>query len=777
MCNLLIMNKIVLLCSLFLMAAMSLFASSSHGHIHGHVTDASTGEVLPYMNVEIQGTTIGTVTDMSGHYELFNTPTGEITVVLQNIGFKTVTKTVRLLDEDVLELNFQLVTEDISLDEVVVSANNNATAKVEAPSIVEVMDIRLMECTHSSCVAQGLSFQPGVRVESSCQNCGTPEVRINGLDGHYTQILMDSKPVFSSLMGTDVLDLYPAAMISRVEVIRGGGSALYGASAVGGVVNIITKDAVYNSAQVSHSLTFVGMEGSPENNTTMNASVVSSGMKMGMFVFGQLKKFDGFDYNGDECSDIPLRNNKLLGFRSFYKTGDYSKIELQYQGGESLKRGGNHLDAQPHEANITEMQNDRLNGGSVNYLLFSPDSKNKFSVFSSVQHLKRDSYDGGVGEGSETEREDALMGYGSTKDLNWIVGSQYVRQIGHFLFMPSSLTAGIEFNRDNMEDMSSDFRREFIQKVNIGSAYIQNEWHTRKVGILVGGRVDKHSLVDKLIFSPRANLRFNPSSHMVWRANFGAGFRAPQAYDEDMHVSVVDGDRLVTRLADGLKEERSYSFSLSCDWTRNIGRVNFDLLVEGFYTKLNDVFAKRYLEEKDAFGNDVLERYNAYGAYVGGLNFEGSVVPSGKFRLDLGYTLQRSQYEEPVLWDEDAPAEKKMLRTPNSYAYFLLSFTPKKPFLLAFSGNYTGKMLVGHAASSGTDFPVLRETPRFMTLNVKASYDFSLSKETKLQLSVGMHNMTDSYQNDLDTGFERDSEYIYGPTMPRSLFCGVKLSL
>ncbi len=771
------MNKILFFIGLFIMAAMPLFSAPSHGHIHGHVTDASTGAPLSYMNIEIQGTTIGTVSDKSGHYELFNTPTGNVTIVLQNIGFKTITETVQLEDEEVLEIDFQLEIEDIPLDEVVVSANSNATAKVEAPSIVEVMDIRLMECTHSSCVAQGLSFQPGVRVESSCQNCGTPEVRINGLDGHYTQILMDSKPVFSSLMGTDVLDLYPAAMISRVEVIRGGGSALYGASAVGGIVNIITKDAVYNSAQVSHSMTFVGMDGTPENNTTMNASVVSSDKKMGMFVFGQLKKFDGFDYNDDGCSDLPMRDNKLLGFRSYYKTGNYSKLELQYQGGESMKRGGNLLDAQPHEANITEMQQDKLNGGSINFMIYSPDSKNKFCVFSSLQHLKRGSYDGGIGEGSDEELEDALLGYGSTKDLNWIIGTQYVRQIDRFIFMPSTLTAGVEFNRDDMEDMSSDFRREFSQKVNIGSAYLQNEWHTRRVGVLVGGRFDKHSLMDKLIFSPRANLRFNPSSHVVLRANFGAGFRAPQAYDEDMHVSVVDGDRLVTRLADGLKEERSYSYSLSCDWTRNIGRVNFDLLVEGFYTKLDDVFAKRYLEEKDAFGNDVLERYNAYGADVYGLNLEGALVPSDRLRLDLGYTLQRSQYGEPVLWDEEAPAEKKMLRTPDSYAYFVLSFTPVKAFRLSFSGNYTGKMLVGHVASSGTDSPVLKETPRFMTLNAKASYDFSLSKETSLQLFVGMQNMTDSYQSDLDKGYDRDSEYIYGPTLPRSFFCGLKLSL
>lgn len=770
------MKKILFLCAMIFMVASSAFSAASHAHIHGHVTDAETGDALPYMNVEIKGTTIGTSTDISGHYELFNIPVGDVVVELQNVGFKTVTKKLYVSDEEVIEADFALQVEVVALDGVVVSANNSVTAKVEAPSVVAVMDTRLLECTHSSNVSQGLSYQPGVRVESSCQNCATPQVRINGLDGHYTQILMDSKPIFSSLMGPDVLDLFPTAMIDRVEVIRGGGSALYGASAVGGVVNIITNDAVRNGGRLSHTMTSVGLDGTMENTTAMNASVVSSENKAGLFLFGQLKNREGFDYNGDGYSDLPLLNHKILGFRSFFKTGSYSKITLQYHGGESLKRGGDDLDLQPHEAHMTEQQHDRMNGGSLNFTSFSPDGKNKFSVFSSLQHLGRDCYDGGIGSGSDEEREDALAGYGTTKDLNWLIGSQYLHQFDSLIFMPSTLMVGVEFNRDVLEDESAISERSFSQNANIGSFYLQNEWHTSKCGILVGARLDKHSMVDRPIVSPRANFRLNPSSHIVLRANYGAGFRAPQAYDEDMHVSVVDGDRLVTRLADDLKEERSHSFSLSCDLSREFGKVDADLLLEGFYTKLKDVFAKRYLSEQDAWGNDVIERYNAFGASVYGLNIEGTLLPARWLRLDLGYTLQNSSYDEPVVWDEEAPAEKKMLRTPDSYAYFILALTPVKPLSIALSGNYTGRMLVGHAESSGTDVPMLKNTPRFFTLNAKVSYDFALYKTTVLQAFLGIKNITDSYQQDLDKGFERDSEYVYGPSTPRSLYWGLSFS-
>ena len=88
-------------------------------------------------------------------------------------------------------------------------------------------------------MADVLNFQTGLRVEETCSNCGVPQIRINGLEGQYTQILMDSRPIFSSLASVYGLEQLPAGMVDRIEVIRGGGSALYGANAIAGVVNII----------------------------------------------------------------------------------------------------------------------------------------------------------------------------------------------------------------------------------------------------------------------------------------------------------------------------------------------------------------------------------------------------------------------------------------------------------------------------------------------------------------------------------------------------------
>ncbi len=203
-------------------------APKSDANIYGHVTRTGTDEHLPYINIVIKGTTIGTATDASGHYFLKNLPEGEFVIEASAIGYGVDSKRISLTGGTTIELNFEIDEEAISLDGVVVSASRSETTRRTAPALVSVIDSRIFETTGAVCLAEGLSFQPGLRVEDDCQNCGFTQVRINGLDGHYSQILIDSHPVFSALSGVYGLEQIPTSMIERVEVLRGGGSALFG---------------------------------------------------------------------------------------------------------------------------------------------------------------------------------------------------------------------------------------------------------------------------------------------------------------------------------------------------------------------------------------------------------------------------------------------------------------------------------------------------------------------------------------------------------------------
>ena len=149
----------------------------------------------------------------------------------------------------------------------------------------------------------------------------------------------------------------------------------------------------------------------------------------------------------------------------------------------------------------------------------------------------------------------------------------------------------------------------------------------KKVSILVGARLDKHNLIDNPIVSPRFNFRYNPREWINMRASFSTGFRAPQAFDEDLHIDVLNGEAALIQLADDLETEKSQSYNVSVDLYKNLGKVKTNLLIEGFYTNLDDVFV---LEEigTDSEGNTIKEKRNG----SGGNGLQGLISKGKLFR-------------------------------------------------------------------------------------------------------------------------------------------------
>ena len=756
-------------------------ADKCEATIHGHVTDSRTKEHIPYITVTIDGTTVGTTTDATGHYTLYHTPIGKLKVTVSSIGYATKTKEINVECGSDINLNFETTEEQISVDAVVVSANRNATKRSEAPTLVNIVDSDLLNKVSAPTLAEGLSFQPGVRVENSCQNCGFAQVRINGLSGQYSQILINSRPVFSALAGVYGLEHIPANMVERIEVVRGGGSALFGSSAIGGTINIITKEPLRNSGELAHSLTSVGVTGALDNNTTLNASLVTDDRKAGLTIYGQNRIREAYDHDGDGFVEIPVIKSQTIGTQAYIKTSAYSKLTLDYHAINEYRRGGDLLDLPPHEAYVAETTDHLIHSGGLSFDGTSKDSKHRYSIFASAQATNRDSYYGA---------DKNPNAYGKTKGVTAVAGGQYLYRLKIF-----ELTAGVEYSYDHLFDnpigyASESFYESMIIKQHIHNAsiYAQGEFKFNKWGFLVGGRLDnwynatnKHFLC---IPSPRVTLRYNPTHNINLRATYGSGFRAPQAFDEDLHILIVGGERTRIRLADNLREERSHSFTLSADMYKSWGRVQANLLVEGFYTRLNGVFTLRDTGEIGDDGATIYERYNGSGANVMGFNVEGKIAYAPWVEASAGVTVQRSRYSKPEQWSDDDTVSKatNMLRSPNVYGYFTISTQPIKNFKIDLSANYMGRMDVEHFAGGlrpdGTEVlkdELVRTNP-FFDLGIKLSYDFKIWKAIGLQLNGGVRNILNSYQRDFDQGPARDSGYIYGPSLPRSIFVGAKLS-
>jgi outer membrane receptor for ferrienterochelin and colicins len=457
-----------------------------------------------------------------------------------------------------------------------------------------------------------------------------------------------------------------------------------------------------------------------------------------------------------------------FGFRAYYRPSQFGRLNVEYHTTNELRRGGNKFDLQPHQTDITEQTKHIINSGGVSYDQFWDDYKHKLSAYASIQHTDRDSYYG-------AQRDTAA--YGKTDDLTWVAGAMYVGNYTRFLFAPSTFTGGLEYQNNSLHDRMMGYNRDMKQDVRIASAFVQNEWKLHQFTLLAGGRVDKHNLIKNPIFSPRVNLLYKPQDKFQARLTWSTGFRAPQAYDEDLHVTAVGGEGVLITLAEGLREERSNSYSGSVDYTTTFGHWAANVLVEGFYTSLNDVFT---LIEKpaDAAGNQVLMRTNADRAEVRGVNVEAKAALDANNSLSLGYTYQRSTYRTPVAWSENEaiPAEKSMLRSPDHYGYVGLNVRPVRNFDISIYGTYTGPMLVPHYMPDSAD-DVLKRTPSFFDAAVKLSYDIRLTRSITLQVNCGVKNAFDAFQNDVDFGALKDSGYIYGPGAPRMFFVGAKFTM
>lgn len=739
--------------------------NSSDANIYGHIINASNNEHLPYASIAVKGTTIGCSSDATGHYYLKNLPVGRHTIVVTLLGFETIEQPIEAVAGKNIEMNFTLEEQAMSLDEVVVSATRNETNRRRTATVVNVASQKLFESTASSNLSESMNFQSGLRVENNCGNCGTMQLRINGLEGHYSQILLDSRPIFSSLAAVYGLDQLPVAMIERVEVVRGGGSALFGSNAIGGVVNIITRDPLRNSLTLANT-THILSGGTTDINTALNGSFVSDDNKVGVYLFAQVKGRDAYDRNGDGFSDIPSLNSETAGFRAYYKTSAYTRITAEYHHTHEFRRGGDNLSEAPHMAMICEQLDHKIDGGGLRFDYFSPDSRHRMSVYTSAQGIDRSSY-----FGTDMNPE----AYGATKDLTVVAGAQYTYGFDRLWFMPADLTVGAEYNYNTLDDSYHATQRRLEQKTSTAGFFFQNEWHSEKVNILIGGRLDKHNMVRKPIFSPRVNLRYSPIEDIGLRISYASGYRAPQAYNEDLHIDALNHSVSIIRLADDLRPEYSHSVSASADIYHSFGRLQTNLLVEGLYTMLDDVFTLEKVGT-DADGNTIKERRNADGATVAGITAEVKLGIKGIFEIQAGYTFQRSRYTSPERWSDDVEPQRRMFRSPDHYGYLTSSFELARRLSASLFCTYTGPMLVQHNAGI-LDVDTQTTTPSFWDCGIKAAYVVALSHVIDLEINAGVKNIFDSYQKDLDFGASKDSAYIYGPSMPRTFFVGLKLTL
>jgi len=754
---------------------VSLFVMAQTAIIEGTISDAQ--ENLAFANIQIEGTALGAVTDLGGQYRIENVPFGDITIIASSIGYQTIEKEMTIEENSpTLSLDFTLKPSQILIDQIVVTGTKTFKRQTQSPVIVNIVSSETLDNVQACNLSEGLKFQPGLRVETDCQTCNYTQLRMNGLGGGYSQILINGRPIFSPLTGLYGMEQIPANMVERIEVVRGGGSALYGSSAIGGTVNVITKIPKESGYDVGY--TFQSINGDATDKIlTGNATVLNQKGNGGVSIFVNNRNRAWYDHNGDNFSELPEIKNNSFGANLFFQPKKNQKLEVSLSSLNEYRYGGEMVDKPAHLAQQAEDRTHDVWMGSFDYQINFNNDNSSFITYFAGQNTDRRHFTG-IQPDAPAALTDYLLAppYGTSKNTTFQGGVQLNHRLNNFLGGQNVLTFGGEYIADDVLDVIDAYNYKIDQLTKNAGAFLQSDWEIgEKVNLLSGVRADNHNLVGKTILSPRVSLLYKPQLSTQFRLTWGTGFRAPQAFDADLHIAFAGGGISRVSLDPDLKEERSNSISGSINYDKATEDFVAGFTLEGFYTHLNDAFYLQPIGE-DQFG-ERFEKRNGAGSTVKGATIELRANYRQKLQLETGITLQSSLFDQPVDNIDGLAPLREFLRTPNEYGYATLSFFPTKQFNTTLNLVYTGPMTIAHFAGAiGVEQDEYVQLPSFTELSIKTGYTFELKNmDSGLEVFGGVKNITNAYQNDFDSGKDRDSNFIYGPSAPRTFFVGVRL--
>lgn len=738
--------------------------------IFGKVLDAKSKEPLVGANILIVGTNIGTATNISGEFEIHYASNTEFYISVSMIGYKSksIYISVELSSEKPIEIELSQAL--IEMGTVVVTGTKSMHLYENVPIKTEIVTKKLIQQQGACNLAQSLSLQTGVMVENDCNNCNFTQVRILGFDGKYSQILIDGDPVISALGSVYGLEHYPQEMIEQIEIVKGGGSSLYGGGAVAGTINMITKRPEFNSTKVDYYGS--SANGSYDHQIGAVAEMVNDDKTTGFFIFGSTRSRNPYDHNNDGFTELGILKNETIGINSYFKLFDNAELQASFHRIFEERRGGNKLDKPVHEAEIAEWIQHFKYGGKLKWQHnITPEFQYKAHYSFSI--LERNSYYGGLKEDTPQGRLDALNYYGFSKNPLHTGGVS-----ANYILDSHSLTAGFQYDHDVLLDQSVSSKAYYVDETFTNAGiFLQDEFSIgsdNRFDIVAGVRFDKHSELEKWIVSPRLSAKYQLFESLKIRAGYTTGFKAPQIFDEDLHICGLEGTQRVIRNADGLKEEKSSTFSAGVEFLDFVNDMPVLFGITAFYTNLFDAYANEFI---NANGNiEFWERINSSGAIANGIEFDLGIKPIDDLEFRGGFTIKENKYKDN-LTDFNT---KNFLRTPNHFGYARVSYEFGFGLSVFSTLKYTGSMFVPHEiAVDYQDDPILKltESDKFIEIDFAIAKELQLFSDLKTSLTLGIKNLTNAYQKDLDSGATRDPGYVYGPSQPRTVYFALRLSI
>ncbi|PJR05035.1 TonB-dependent receptor [Avrilella dinanensis] len=598
-------------------------------------TVADNGLTIENASVYLENTSFHTQSDSLGYFQLTNVPFGEYLLVIEANYYDVYTEKISLSEGENKTINIDLSrTEDGSeLEELVISGTMKPVNRLESPVPVEVYTQEFFKKNPTPTFFDALQNINGVRPQLNCNVCDTGDIHINGLEGAYTMVLIDGMPIVSSLGSVYGLSGIPSSLIERIEVVKGPASSLYGSEAVGGVINIITKNP--NNAPLFSADVFTTswLEHNVDLGLKLNAGKKAS-VLTGINYFNYQNKVDN---NKDNFTDVTLqdrfsvfqkwnfsrKDNRLFSLAGRYLYEDRWGGDMRWN---KSHRGGDEIYGESIYTSRAEIIG--------NYQL--PVSEKMFFNFSLINH-----------------DQDSRYGYESYIANQKIAFGQLIwdKKIGRHDLLTGAALRYTYYDDNTPATAGIDGSNE-AEKTWLPGVFIQDEITLEeKHKLLLGFRYD-HNNHHGNIFTPRMAYKWTLNDNSILRLNAGTGFRVVNLFTED-HAALT-GARDVIILND-LKPEKSYNANLNYVkkfYFDSGAFLGFD--ATAFYTHFTNKIAPDYETNSNQIIYDNLDGY----AVSKGISLNVDLnLPNG-LKFILGGTLMENTLTENGITEQQMLTEK-----------------------------------------------------------------------------------------------------------------------
>lgn len=562
--------------TILIISAKSVFSQN----ISGKVEFQSSND--QEITIHLLNTEFKTQTDSLGFYQLLNIPKGTYRIQVTLTGFKPQTQKISIVDEQDLILNFELQEDKNELNEVVVSGTLKPVKRLESAVPVEVYSPAFFKKNPTPSIYDALQNINGVRPQLNCGVCNTGDIHINGLEGPYTLVLIDGMPIVSSLSTVYGLSGIPNSLVERIEIVKGPASSLYGSEAVGGLINIITKNPTNAPVFSADYFTTTYFESNLDLGMKFNTGKKAvSILGVNYFNYDQV-----IDKDHDNFTDVTLserisvfnkwsfqrNNNRLftIAARGMYEDrwGGDVRWEKQYRGGEEI-----------YGESIYTKRGELIGSYQL------PFEEKLMLSFSGNVHYQDSRY------GITSYIANQKIGF---LQLTWD------KKLGR-----NDLLAGIA-SRYTYYDDNTPATKE-AERTWLPGVFVQDEiTFSPKSQVLLGMRYDYNSIHGSIL-TPRIAYRFKANDNTIFRLNAGTGFRVVNLFTED-HAALT-GSRDVV-IANNLNPEQSVNVNLNY-----IQKINFDngtfmgIETTAFYTRFSNKIISDYESDPNKIIYDNIDGY------------------------------------------------------------------------------------------------------------------------------------------------------------------------